>query len=64
MSEQAQALAQQFEQVNEELERARELLSREWRTRDVIEHVLIGHVRNHLGSIRETLAATGTSVAR
>jgi hypothetical protein len=49
---------------DEQLERAGELLGREWRTRDVIEHVLIGHVRNHLGSIRETLAATGTSAAR
>jgi hypothetical protein len=49
---------------DEQLERVGELLGRRWRTRDVIEHVLIGHVRNHLGSIREALATAGTSAAR
>jgi len=42
---------------DEQLDRAGELLGRQMRTRDVIEGVLIGHVRNHLGSIREALAA-------
>jgi hypothetical protein len=27
------------------------------RARDVIEQILIGHTRNHLGNIREALAA-------
>jgi uncharacterized damage-inducible protein DinB len=49
---------------DEQLERAGELLGRQWRTRDVIEHVLIGHVRNHLGSIHQALAPAGPSAAR
>ena len=94
MSEQAQALAQRFEQTNDEairvvdgcaedqwrahhaaenrgvsaaslvrglsdeqLDRAGELLGSERRARDVIEQILIGHVHNHLGSIREVLSA-------
>lgn len=48
---------------NEQLERAGELLGRQWRTQDVIEHVLIGHVRNHLDSIRQAVAADQQSTA-
>jgi uncharacterized damage-inducible protein DinB len=42
---------------DEQLDRAGELLGNQMRARDVIEGILIGHVRNHLGSIREALAA-------
>ena len=41
---------------DEQLDRAGELLGSQMRTRDVIEHVLVGHVNNHLGSIREALS--------
>jgi uncharacterized damage-inducible protein DinB len=40
---------------DEQLERAGELLGSQWRVRGVIEGILIGHVPNHLGSIREAL---------
>ncbi len=40
---------------DEQLDHAGELLGRQMRARDVIEHILIGHVHNHLGSIREAL---------
>ena len=42
---------------DEQLDRAGELLGSERRARDVIEQILIGHVHNHLGSIREALSA-------
>ena len=42
---------------DEQLDRAGELLGRQRRARDVIEGILISHVRNHLGSIREALTA-------
>jgi uncharacterized damage-inducible protein DinB len=42
---------------DEQLDRAGELLGSQIRTRDVIEQILMGHVRNHLGSIREALTA-------
>jgi uncharacterized damage-inducible protein DinB len=42
---------------DEQLDRAGELLGSQMRTRDVIEQILMGHVRNHLGSIREALPA-------
>jgi uncharacterized damage-inducible protein DinB len=41
---------------DEQLDRAGELLGSERRARDVIEHILIGHVHNHLASIREALS--------
>ena len=46
---------------DEQLDRTGELLGRERRTREVIEGILIGHVRNHLASIREALNTPGRS---
>jgi hypothetical protein len=48
---------------DEQLDQTGELLGRQMRTRDVIEHILIGHVHNHLGSIREALVGTGLEAA-
>jgi uncharacterized damage-inducible protein DinB len=45
--------------TDEQLDRTGEFVGRQWRVRELIEGVLIGHVNNHLGSIREAL---GTSV--
>jgi uncharacterized damage-inducible protein DinB len=42
---------------DEQLDQAGELLGSQRRARDVIEEILIGHVHNHLGSIREALSA-------
>jgi hypothetical protein len=42
---------------DEQPNRTGELLGRQMRTQDVIEQILIGHVRNRLGSIREELSA-------
>jgi len=48
---------------DEQLDRAGELLGRQMRARDVIEQILIGHVRNHLGSIREALSACAPPIS-
>lgn len=42
---------------DEQLDRAGELLGRQMRASDVIEQILMGHVRNHMRSIREALSA-------